>query len=260
MNELLDGILETVAGVDPVLRTVLAGLGIMLETSVLVGLVVPGDSIVIVASTGVEGTVEYFALALTVIVGALIGESIGFGIGRWFGPRIERSRLGRRIGEHNWHRARRYLARRGGPAVFISRFLPVLHSLVPLTVGMSDMTYRRFLAWTTPACIIWAFAYVSVGSAAAGGYRQLSDELHWAGYLFVGVIVLFFVLVWASKKILMRLEARHMADDAVHDAGAVIGPHGIAPESAEAAAADLAGHEEGPAAEATDPPERRGDS
>lgn len=260
MNELLDGILDTVAGVDPVLRTVLAGLGIMLETSVLIGLVVPGDSIVIVASTGVEGTVEYFALALTVIVGALIGESIGFGIGRWFGPHIERSRLGRRIGEHNWHRARRYLARRGGPAVFISRFLPVLHSLVPLTVGMSDMSYRRFLAWTTPACIIWAFAYVSVGSAAAGGYRQLSDELHWAGYLFVGVIVLFFVLVWASKKILLRLEARHMADDAVHDAGAVIAPHGTAPETAEAAAADLAGHDGGPAAEAADPPERRGES
>lgn len=260
MNELLDGILETVAGVDPVLRTVLAGLGIMLETSVLIGLVVPGDSIVIVASTGVEGTVEYFALALTVIVGALIGESIGFGIGRWFGPRIERSRLGRRIGEHNWHRARRYLARRGGPAVFISRFLPVLHSLVPLTVGMSDMSYRRFLAWTTPACIIWAFAYVSVGSAAAGGYRQLSDELHWAGYLFVGVIVLFFVLVWASKKILMRLEARHMADDAVHDAGAAIGPRGVSSESAESAPADLAAHDEGPTAEAADPPERRGDS
>lgn len=255
MNELLDGILETVANVDPVLRTVLAGLGIMLETSVLVGLVVPGDSIVIVASTGVEGTVEYFALALTVIVGALIGESIGFGIGRWFGPRIERSRLGRRIGEHNWHRARRYLAKRGGPAVFISRFLPVLHSLVPLTVGMSDMSYRRFLAWTTPACIIWAFAYVSVGSAAAGGYRQLSGELHWAGYLFVGVIVLFFVLVWLSKKILMRLEARHMADDAVHDAGAVAAPHGIAPQAADAGAADLASHDGGPAAEATDPPD-----
>jgi membrane-associated protein len=256
MNELLDGILETVANVDPVLRTLLAGLGIMLETSVLIGLVVPGDSIVIVASTGVEGTVEYFALALTVIVGALIGESIGFALGRWFGPHIERSRLGRRIGEHNWHRARRYLARRGGPAVFISRFLPVLHSVVPLTVGMSDMSYRRFLAWTTPACIIWSFAYVSVGSAAAGGYRSLSDELHWAGYLFVGAIVLFFVLVWAAKKVLMRLEARHMADDAVHDAGAVVTPPGIDPRPADAGTTELAGHGEGPAAEAADPPEQ----
>lgn len=216
MNELLDGILDTVASVDPVLRTLLAGLGIMLETSVLVGLVVPGDTIVIVAATAVDGTAEYFALALTVIAGALLGESIGFALGRWFGPHIQHSRLGRRIGEHNWHRAQRYLARRGGPAVFISRFLPVLHSLVPLTVGMSEMTYRRFLAWTVPACVIWSFAYVSVGSAAAGGYRKLSEELHWAGYLFVGVIVLFLIVVWAAKKVLLRLEARHMAEDRTH--------------------------------------------
>jgi membrane-associated protein len=262
VNELLDGILGIVEGVDPVLRTLLAGLGIMLETSVLVGLVVPGDSIVIVASTAVDGTVEYLALALTVIVGALIGESIGFALGRWFGPHIERSRVGRRIGEHNWHRARRYLARRGGPAVFISRFLPVLHSLVPLTVGMSDMSYRRFMAWTTPACIIWSFAYVSVGSAAAGGYRSLSDDLHWAGYLFVGVIALFLVLVWAAKKVLMRLEARHMADDAVHDAGAAVAPHGIPHEMGDPgdeAGRDRPARDGGSAAEATDPPERRGD-
>jgi membrane protein DedA with SNARE-associated domain len=48
--------------------------------------------------------------------------------------------------------------------VFISRFLPVLHSLIPLTVGMSTMRYRKFMAWTVPACVIWAFAYVTVGS------------------------------------------------------------------------------------------------
>ena len=244
MNELLDGILGLVASVDPVLRTLLAGLGIMLETSVLVGLVVPGDTIVIVAATAVDGPAEYFGLALTVIVGALIGESIGFALGRWFGPHIQHSRLGRRIGEHNWHRAQRYLARRGGPAVFISRFLPVLHSLVPLTVGMSDMSYRRFLAWTVPACVIWSFSYVSVGSAAAGGYRQLSEDLHGAGYLFVGAIVLFLVVVWVGKKLLMRLEGRHMAptpDDSPH-----------------AHSAGSTAHEtrEGSVAETTDPSER----
>ena len=113
MNEWLDGVLGLVESVDPVLRTLLAGLGIMLETSVLIGLVVPGDTIVIVAATAIDGTAEYFALALAVIVGALIGESIGFALGRWFGPHIQHSRLGRRIGEHNWRRAQRYLARRG---------------------------------------------------------------------------------------------------------------------------------------------------
>ncbi|WP_308796470.1 DedA family protein [Agromyces silvae] len=211
MNDVLDWILDTVQSVDPVLRTILAGVAIMLETSVLIGLVVPGDTVVIVASTAIGGPVEWLALALTVIVGAIAGETIGFMLGRWFGPRIITSRLGRRIGEENWARAQRYLDRRGGPAVFISRFLPVLHSLVPLLVGMSTMRYRRFIAWTLPACVIWSFAYTTVGWLAAGSYRELSQELHWAGYVFVAIIAAFVLLVWGIKKLLVRIESRHMA-------------------------------------------------
>ncbi|WP_353809790.1 DedA family protein [Agromyces sp. SYSU T00194] len=218
MNQLLDVVLDSVASVDPVLRTFLAGLAIMLETSVLIGLVVPGDTIVLVSSTGVEGPVQFVALALTVIVGALAGESIGFAIGRWFGPHLRASRVGRWIGASNWHRAQTYLERRGGIAVFLSRFLPVLHSLIPLTVGMSTMSYRRFLAWTAPACVIWSFAYVGAGSAAAGGYRELSDELHWAGYLFVAAIVVFALVVLLVKRIVHRIEARHMHAHELADA------------------------------------------
>ena len=210
MNDILTWILDTVSSVDPVVRTLLAFLGMLLETSVLVGLVVPGDTIVIVASTAVAGPVEFVTLVLAIIVGALAGESIGFALGHHFGPFIRGSRLGRRIGEHNWIRAENYLDRRGGVAVFISRFLPVLHSLIPVTVGMSHMRYRTFMAWTVPACIIWSVAYVSVGAAAAGGYRELSDQLHSAGYLFVGVIALFVLAVFLVKKWLHRRELRHM--------------------------------------------------
>lgn len=214
MNDVLNAILGAVASVDPVLRTLLAGFGMLLETSILIGLVVPGDTIVIVASTAVTGPVEYLGLVLAVILGALAGESIGFYLGRRFGPWIRRSWLGRRIGEKNWVGAERYLARRGGIAVFLSRFLPVLHSVIPLTVGMSRMRYRTFLAWTVPACVIWTLAYVSVGAAAAGGYRTLSDQLHFAGYLFVGAIAAFVVVVVLVKRWLKRREARFLEHEA----------------------------------------------
>ncbi|MGO4105102.1 DedA family protein [Leifsonia sp. YAF41] len=210
MNDILGWILDTVSSVDPVVRTLIAFVGILLETSVLIGLVVPGDTIVLVAATGVKTPVEYFALVFAVIAGALIGESIGFALGRYFGPRIRRSTFGRRLGEKNWMQAEDYLKRRGGIAVFLSRFLPVLHSLIPLTVGMSTMRYRTFMAWTVPACLIWSFAYVSVGAAAAGSYRELSGRLHFAGYIFVGIIAAFIVLVYLVKKWLHRREARHM--------------------------------------------------
>ncbi len=213
MNEILTWLLDVVQNVDPVLRTVIAGVAVMLETSVLVGLIVPGDTMVIVAGTAVGSPLEGVVLAAAIVVGALIGESLGFWLGRYFGPRIRASRLGRRLGEKNWQRADRYLRRRGGLAIFLSRFLPVLHSLVPLTVGMSGYSYRRFLAWTTPACAIWAGLYISVAATAAGTYRELADQLHSAGYIFVGILVAFLLLVFVGKKLIERAERRHLADD-----------------------------------------------
>ncbi|MBX3100071.1 MAG: DedA family protein [Salinibacterium sp.] len=210
MSGALGWILDIVQSVDPVVRTALAGFGILLETSILVGLVVPGDTIVVVAATAVGSVPEYVALAVTVILGALCGESIGFLLGRYFGPKLRASRLGRRIGERWWIRAENYLDRRGGIAVFVSRFLPFLHSLIPVTVGMSTMSYRKFIAWTLPACTIWSFAYVSVGTFAAGSFEALLSRLHYAGYVFVAIVALFAVAVLVIKRVLERAERRHM--------------------------------------------------
>ncbi len=210
MNELLSSILDAVQTVPPGLRLLLAGVAMLLETSVLVGLIVPGDTIVIVAATAVSSIPEGIALGLAVVAGALAGESIGFLLGRFLGPRIRHSALGRRIGEPNWLRSERYLRRRGGPAIFLSRFLPVLHSLVPLTVGMTGYPYRRFLAWTAPACVLWATLYISVSAAAASSYRELADRLHFAGYLFVGVIAVFLLAALAGRRLLQFLERRHL--------------------------------------------------
>ncbi len=212
MNDFVLWAIEIVQSVDPVLRTLLAGLAIMLETSILIGLIVPGDTVVLVASIGVESWVEGVFLGGTVVVGALAGESIGFWLGRWAGPHIRHSWLGRRIGERHWVRSERYLRRRGGIAIFLSRFLPVLHSLVPLTVGMSGFGYRRFIAWTLPACVLWSTIYVGVASAAAGSYKELSQTVHYAGYVFVGVILLLLVVVVLTKKIIAKREERHMAE------------------------------------------------
>ena len=210
MNSWLDWILNAVQSVDPLLRAVLAGLAILAETSLFVGLIMPGDTVVLVASSGIEpGDVAgFFILLGFVLVGSLIGESLGFWIGRLFGERIRASKLGKRIGEKNWQMADTFIDARGGLAVAISRFLPVLHSLVPVTAGMSRMSYRRFIRWTFAACLIWASAYVGVGALAHSAYQQLSGQLKWAGLVFVAIIIIFVILAHFGKQ---RLEAKAAA-------------------------------------------------
>jgi membrane protein DedA with SNARE-associated domain len=210
VNEFFNWLLATVHSVDPTLRVFLAGIAMLFETSILLGLIVPGDSIVLVAATAVNGPVEFISLAVAVILGSLAGESIGFWLGHFFGPRIRRSRLGQRVGEKNWVRAETYLERRGGIAVAISRFLPVFHSLVPLVVGTSAMRYRVFIAWTVPACAIWAVTYISVGAFAAGSYRKLQGQLQGAGLIFVGIIVVALIIIFVIRRAIERRESRHM--------------------------------------------------
>lgn len=176
------------------------------ETSLFVGLIVPGDSIVLFTATAGRGWVDWSSLVLVVIVGSLAGETLGFVIGRTFGSRLLHTRLGRRIGERSVLRAERWLDRRGGVAILLSRFLPVMHALIPVTVGASHYPYRRFLAWTAPACVVWASLYVSVGQAAGSSYRALEQELHFAGWLVLGAVVLFLVVAWLGKRLLHRLE------------------------------------------------------
>ena len=213
MNEILDWLLNTVQSVDPTLRNLLAGLAIMLETSLFVGLVIPGDTVVLVASTGVTNLADFFWLLGAVLLGSLIGESIGFGIGRLFGERIRRSKFGQKIGEKNWQLADNFIEARGGIAVAISRFLPVLHSLVPVVAGATKMRYRVFIRWTFAACAVWASLYVGVGYLAKESYEQIGGTLKFGAVAFIAIILIFVTLVHFAKKRLEKTAVKMVADD-----------------------------------------------
>lgn len=208
MNDLIARLLDVVQDVDPLLRTLLAGAAMLLETSILIGLVVPGDTIVIVAGTAVASPSEAVGLAVAVVAGSVVGESLGYLIGRALGPHLRRSRLGRWIGAERWNRADQLLNRWGGWAVFLSRFIPVLHSIVPLTAGAGHFGYGRFLAWTVPASAIWAAGYIGVAATAAGSFRRLAEHAEYGGVTFVGVIVAFLLVVFVVRAALRKAEAR----------------------------------------------------
>ena len=213
MNDILDWLLTTVQSVDPALRNILAGLAIMLETSLFVGLVMPGDTVVLVASTGVTDLGDFFWLLSCVLIGSLLGESFGFWIGRLFGERIRASKLGQKIGEKNWRMADAFIESRGGVAVAISRFLPVLHSLVPVVAGATKMRYRVFIRWTLAACAVWASAYVGVGYLAKSSYAQIGSSLKFGGLIFVAIIVVFVTIVHFAKKRLEKAAVKMVEKD-----------------------------------------------
>ena len=211
MNEFIDWLNTAVHTFDPFWRDVIAGLAILLETSVFVGLIIPGDTIVLAAGTMVKDWFDFAGLFIAVMLGSFAGESIGFYIGRVFGGRIRSSKLGLRIPEKVWHKADTFVESRGGIAIAMSRFLPVLHSVVPLTAGMTKMSYRKFIAWTAGACAVWSSIYLGIGWFAHGATDALK-QFKFGGIIFVGIIIFFLVIVTLAKK---RLEktAESMIDE-----------------------------------------------
>jgi membrane-associated protein len=176
MLDLVAGVLDGLAGLHPGVLYLLAGLFTALETSVGVGLLVPGDGVVLLAGTTATTPHRFAALVTVTVLGSLAGESVGYLLGRRYGIRLRAGRQGRRLGEDRWVAAEAFLAGQGGRAVAAARFVAVVHALVPVLAGTLGMSYRRLVGWCALGgrpgrCCMWGSARPPArpgGSTATG--------------------------------------------------------------------------------------------
>jgi membrane protein DedA with SNARE-associated domain len=172
------------------------------ESALFVGLVVPGETVLLVAgvlaSRGQGHLVPYMVAAVT---GAIAGDSIGYELGRHFGSRLRRSALGRRVGEPRWERADRYLKERGGRAIFFGRWIAVVRAIVPALAGQARMPYGRFLLWNMAGAVPLGVLHVGLGYLAGQSYATVERFLnigHWA--LFGVVIAVGAIVYWRHRR------------------------------------------------------------
>lgn len=166
-------LIDKVQTVDPTVRALLAGTAALLETNVITGLLVPGDTVMLVAAAAVQSPREGILLGILVSVGAFVGEVTGYWLGRWVGPTLHRRRwLRRRAGEERIGPVGRMVERRGGPWILTSRFIPVLRTVTPFVVGVNAFPFRRFVAWSAPSCVLWSAIYVTIYAIASSSLRS----------------------------------------------------------------------------------------
>lgn len=144
------------------LLTAALGVVMMLDTIPLVGILVPADVAILVATAGRSLTAG-FAVATSVVLGCLIGWSASFFFGRWFGTSLRTSRIGTRIGSERWMAAERLLTSGGIRVLMAAPFLPVVNTLVPLAAGCLRISYRRFLPAVATGSILWTGLYITLG-------------------------------------------------------------------------------------------------
>jgi membrane protein DedA with SNARE-associated domain/membrane-associated phospholipid phosphatase len=171
------------------------------EAAVFVGLVLPGETGLLLG--GVLAATGHISLPVLLVVAALaavLGDSVGYEVGRHVGSPLRRSRLGRRIGEERWSRAEQFVLRRGGPAVLLGRWVGVLRALVPALAGMTRMPYRRFLAWNLAGGISWATTVVLAGYATGAAWRTAAHYLGRVSVVLAVVAVLAVLGGWLIRR------------------------------------------------------------
>lgn len=176
-----------------------------LETSAFVGLVVPGETIVILAAAAAsQGVLDPYRLAAVVCTAAVLGDSAGYFIGRRVGREfiLRHPRLFR-ISKRHMEKADGYFARHGGKTIFFGRWIGFLRSLAPLLAGSARMSYPRFLAYDLAGAISWGVVLTALGFFFGKSYNLVEA---WLGRVSLFLLLLFgaAALLWLLGRWLLR--------------------------------------------------------
>jgi membrane-associated protein len=171
------------------------------EAAILIGMVLPGETALLVAGYFChEKVLDLRIMIPLAIAAAIAGDSVGFEFGRKFGPGFRRSKLGNWVGEGRWSTVDRFLHRHGGKAVLFGRLTALLRALIPSMAGMSGMKYRTFLTWNAIGGTIWGSGCIILGWAFASALHRVEQYLTWAPLIVLGLIIAAAVMLHIRKR------------------------------------------------------------
>jgi membrane protein DedA with SNARE-associated domain/membrane-associated phospholipid phosphatase len=187
----------------------LAGILAFLETGAFVGLVVPGETFVILAGAvaGQEATNIYITIAI-VWFSAWAGDTTSFFIGRRLGRDfILRHGPKVRITEERFTQVEGYFQRHGGKTILIGRFIGLVRALAPFIAGSSGMEYRAFVPYSVLGTGLWAATFSLLGYFGSQSIEQIADVAGEGVFLF-GITVAVIVAIVLAARFLREEENR----------------------------------------------------
>jgi membrane-associated protein len=166
-----------------------------LETGAFVGLLVPGETAIVVGGVVAErGEVELPLLIALVWAAAVAGDAVSFLLGRRFGrPFLDTHGPRLRIRREHVDRVERLFDRHGAKVVLVGRFIGLLRALTPFVAGASRFPLRKFLPYTAIGALGWATAFTLVGYGFSESFQSAGRDatrIALVGALVVGTILL----------------------------------------------------------------------
>jgi membrane-associated protein len=204
------GALDFILTLPPLWAYAVVGLLVFGEAAVFVGFVLPGETAVVLGGVlAARGDLSLWPLVIMVVVCAVVGDTIGYEVGRHYGDSVLGWRPLRR------HRtrldgARDVLRRRGGLAVFLGRWTAFLRAVMPGLAGLSRMSYPRFLAANAAGGIAWGVTFCLVGYLAGNSYTEVEKYIGRGGAVATVCVLVVALVAWHLRKRRLRRRPGHV--------------------------------------------------
>lgn len=158
------------------------------ESGLLIGFFLPGDTLLFSAGLlAAQGVVSLPLLLVAIVVAAIVGDNVGYSIGRRAGPRIFKKEDGILFHKEHLMRAEKFYEAHGGKTVTLARFVPVVRTFAPVVAGAGKMPRRRFMFYNVVGALIWGVGVTLLGYWLGSKIPGLD---HYIEYILIGVVVL----------------------------------------------------------------------
>jgi len=187
---MVQNVLDAIQSVPPAIAYTIIGLLVFGESAFFAGFVVPGETAVLLGGfMASQGHLDIITLIVVVVVSAVLGDTVGYEVGKHLGPRVVGWGIFRKHAAQ-LDSAREMLRRRGGPAVFLGRWTAFFRAVMPGLAGLSRMRYPVFLFWNALGGITWGITYSLVGYFAGASYEKVASAIGKGTAVVVALLVI----------------------------------------------------------------------
>jgi membrane-associated protein len=192
--ELIKNVIEIVFHVDRHLGAVIQSFGnwtylllfgiIFAETGLVITPFLPGDSLLFaVGAFAAIGSFNLFWLLMVLAGAAIIGDSVNYAIGKFFGEEM--------LGHHFFkkehvERTHRFYEKHGGKTIILARFIPIIRTFAPFVAGVGEMNYYKFLLYNVTGGLLWVALFV-LGGYYFGNIKVVKENF---SFVILAIIVL----------------------------------------------------------------------
>jgi len=185
--QFLSDLLQIFIHLDGHLATVIANYGwltyavlfaiIFCETGLVVTPFLPGDSLLfIVGAFAANGDINIFIIICTLVVAAILGDTVNYFIGSRVGDRLSRLENSRWFKKAYLSRTESFFEKYGAKTIVIARFVPIVRTYAPFVAGAAKYRYKEFFLFNVLGALLWVISLI-MGGYLLGGLAVVKDNL-----------------------------------------------------------------------------------